>query len=113
MNKIRKYNVSLEIVFDWENWDNFQEYNLSFYKLTDAANAFVKEVEKNGYKGMVYSSKNYLENIWLKLDSRIWLAHYTNETNYQGKYRVWQICNDGIVDGISDNQVDINIRYKK
>lgn len=113
MNKIKKYNVSLEIVFDWENWDNFQEYNLSFYKLTDAANTFVKEVEKNGYKGMVYSSKNYLENIWLKLDSRIWLAHYTNETNYQGKYKVWQICNDGIVDGISDNQVDINIRYKK
>ena len=113
MNKIRNYNVSLEIVFDWENWDSFQEYNLSFYKLTDAANAFVKKVEKNGYKGMVYSSKNYLENIWLKLDSRIWLAHYTNETNYQGKYRVWQICNDGIVDGISDNQVDINIRYKK
>ena len=84
LSKIKKYQVDLEIVFDWENWDYFQEYDLSFFSLTEAAKAFINTVEKAGYKGMLYSSKYYLENIWLPLKSNIWLAHYTNQTNYLG-----------------------------
>ena len=112
LSKIKKYKVDLEIVFDWENWSDFQEFDLSFYSLTETAKEFVKTVEKKGYKGMVYSSKNYLENIWYPLDSNIWLAHYTNQTNYEGKYKVWQICDDGKVAGIDDNLVDIDILYQ-
>ena len=104
--------MDLEIVFDWENWDYFQEYDLSFFSLTETAKAFINTVEKAGYKGMLYSSKYYLDNIWLPLKSNIWLAHYTNQTNYEGQYQVWQICDDGKVDGIADNLVDINIMYK-
>ena len=110
VNKIKKYKVDLELVFDWENWDYFQEYDLSFYTLTETANAFIKETEKYGYKGMLYSSKYYLENMWFKIDTPVWLAHYTKQTNYKGKYKVWQICEDGKVDGI-DNDVDIDIMY--
>ena len=112
LSKIKKYQVDLEIVFDWENWDYFQEYDLSFFSLTETAKAFINTVEKAGYKGMLYSSKYYLENIWFPLKSNIWLAHYTNQTNYEGQYQVWQICDDGKVDGIADNLVDINIMYK-
>lgn len=112
LSKIKKYQVDLEIVFDWENWDYFQEYDLSFFSLTEMAKAFINTVEKAGYKGMLYSSKYYLENIWFPLKSNIWLAHYINQTNYEGQYQVWQICDDGKVDGIADNQVDINIMYK-
>jgi GH25 family lysozyme M1 (1,4-beta-N-acetylmuramidase) len=110
ISNIKKYNVDLEIVFDWENWSSYQEYGLSFYNLTKVANTFTDYVESHGYKGMVYSSKNYLENIWNKLNSNIWLAHYTDETNYSGNYNVWQICNDGKVEGIS-SLVDIDIMY--
>ena len=113
INQIKKYDVSLEIVFDWENWSKFQDYNLSFYSLTETANAFTETVEKAGYKGMVYSSKNYLETIWYNINSDIWLAHYTPKTDYEKKYKVWQLCNNGKVVGIEDNLVDINIRYKK
>ena len=60
---------------------------------------------------MLYSSKNYLEKIWKTKDDNIWLAHYTNKTNYEGKYKVWQICDDGIIDGIKENKVDIDIMY--
>ena len=112
LSKIKKYQVDLEIVFDWENWDYFQEYDLSFFSLTETAKAFINTVEKAGYKGMLYSSKYYLENIWFPLKSNIWLAHYINQTNYEGQYQVWQICDDGKVDGIADNLVDINIMYK-
>jgi len=110
LKKIKDYKVDLEIVYDWEDWQNFQEYDLSFHELTETANAFTKTIDKAGYKGMVYGSKHYLENIWEELDGEVWLAHYTEQTNYQGKYSVWQICEDGHVDGIS-TQVDINLRY--
>ena len=112
VNKIKKYKVDLEVVFDWENWNYFQEYNLSFYTLTETAKEFNKELKKYGYKGMLYSSKNYLENMWFHVDFPVWLAHYTKQTNYEGKYKVWQICDDGKVDGIDDNSVDIDIMYK-
>ena len=42
LKQIKKYDVSLEVVFDWENWDDFQKYNLSFYNLTEVANEFSK-----------------------------------------------------------------------
>ncbi len=61
---------------------------------------------------MIYSSKSYLEDIWFPIEEKVWLAHYVDETDYPGKYKVWQICEDGKVSGIDDNLVDIDIRYK-
>lgn len=112
LSKIKKYKVDLEIVFDWENWDDYQEYHLSFYHLTKTAEAFINTVEKKGYKGMLYSSKYYLENIWYPINTSTWLAHYTEKTNYEKDFKVWQLCDNGVVKGIDDNQVDIDIRYK-
>ena len=113
LSKIKKYKLDLEIAFDWENWNYYQEYDLSFYHLTQVAKAFIDTVEKEGYHGMLYSSKHNLETIWYPINTNIWLAHYTKNTNYEGSYKVWQICEDGKVDGIDDNLVDINIRYNK
>lgn len=112
IKKIKNYQVDLELVFDWENWGSFQEFDLSFYKLSELAKTFSKATQKAGYKSMLYSSKNYLENIWYETNLPVWLAHYTSNTDYQGKYKVWQLCNNGKVSGINDNLVDINIMYK-
>lgn len=112
MKQIKKYQVDLEIVFDWENWSSFQEFDLSFHKLSELSNTFNKVVESKGYQGMLYSSKNYLETIWSPVDYPVWLAHYTSKTDYQGKYKLWQICSNGKVAGIDDNLVDINIMYE-
>lgn len=111
VENIKDYKVDLEIAFDWENWSFYRDFNLSFYELTEVAKAFNKELAKHNYQGMLYSSKNYLENMWFDVDFPVWLAHYTKQTSYQGKYKVWQICDNGVVDGIPDNQVDINIMY--
>ncbi|MBP3635086.1 MAG: hypothetical protein J6J17_01325 [Bacilli bacterium] len=110
INQIKDYNVILPIAFDWEDFDNYNSYKLSFYKLTTMAEDFIKTIEKEGYDAMLYGSKNYLEQIWLPTKSDIWLAHYTSNTNYQGKYKIWQKCNDGLIDGI-DGPVDIDIMY--
>lgn len=112
IKKIKNYQVDLELAFDWENWSSFQEFDLSFYKLSELAKTFSNTTQKSGYQGMLYSSKNYLENIWYKTDIPVWLAHYTSSTDYQGNYKVWQLCNNGKVSGIDDNLVDINIMYK-
>ena len=112
LKQIKKYDIDLPVVFDWENWSNYREYNLSFHSLTNVAETFLSTVEKEGYKGMLYSSKYYLENIWFKTDYDVWLAHYTKQTNYEGKYVMWQLCSNGKVDGINDNMVDIDILYK-
>ena len=103
--------LDLPIVFDWENFNKWNEYKLSFHDINSIANTFIETVEKSGYKGMLYSSKFYLENIWENKNKYpVWLAHYTNKTNYEGKYDIWQMCNDGVIDGINGD-VDIDIMY--
>ena len=78
--------------------DNPFGYELSFEKENQTLSFYV-----NG-------SKNYLEKVWLKVPGIIWLAHYNSETSYQG-HSFWQICDNGIVDGIN-SKVDIDIWYR-
>ena len=112
LEQIKDYKIDLPIAFDWENWSFYNEFNLSFFGLTDMANAFLDTFKDAGYQGLTYSSKTYLENIWQKTDYPVWLAHYAKSTSYKGEFEFWQICSNGRVDGINGD-VDINIRYKK
>lgn len=111
IKQIKDYDIDLPIAFDWEEWAYFNDYNLSFFGLTSMAESFLETIEEAGYEGMLYSSKSYLENIWLPTKYDIWLAHYTTQTNYQGKYKLWQLCENGKIDGI-DGAVDINVMYE-
>ena len=110
MKQIKNYKVDLEVVYDWENWGNFQDYDLSFYGLKDSYQKFNKTLKEKGYKGMLYGSKSYLESVWDN-PVEVWVAHYTEQTNYMGKINVWQLCDDGKVDGIN-GYVDLDIRYE-
>ena len=111
IEQIKKYKVDLPLVFDWENWSYFNEFDMSLYDLSLAAEEFVRIANDNGYQGSTYGSKNYLEKVWLKTPGVIWLAHYNDETSYKG-HTFWQICDNGIVDGINA-KVDIDIWYKE
>ena len=111
VEQLKGYKVDLPVVFDWENWSFFQEFGISFYNLTEIAKSYLNVIEDAGYEGMLYSSKNYLENVWYKTKYPVWLAHYTDKTNYEGEYKVWQLCANGRVSGINGN-VDINVMYK-
>jgi GH25 family lysozyme M1 (1,4-beta-N-acetylmuramidase)/aspartate carbamoyltransferase regulatory subunit len=110
LDQIKDYKVTLPIAFDWEDFQNFNDYNLSFFGLTDMANTFLDTITEHGYEGMIYGSKSYLEKIWLPTNYDTWLAHYTKQTNYEKEYKFWQICDDGQIDGI-DGAVDIDIMY--
>ena len=110
LEQIKPYKVDLPIVYDWENWGDVMEFKQSLWALTRNAKIFLDRVAEDGYSGMLYSSKNYLEKAWLELEYDTWLAHYTEQTTYQGKYKYWQLCEDGIIDGIN-GKVDIDVMY--
>lgn len=112
IDKLKGNPITLPVAFDWEDWENYNDYHLSFYHLTEIASSFLDTIKEAGYDGMLYSSKSYLEEIWLSLDFPVWLAHYTENTNYQGDYIIWQLCSNGKIDGINTN-VDINVMYSK
>lgn len=106
--------VDLPIAFDWEDWTDFNSYHMSLHTLGETYKAFAKTLKDNGYDSMLYSSKFYLENIWTNYgDTNIWLAHYIDKTTYQGDFMLWQMTDDAIIDGITENTVDIDILYKK
>lgn len=103
--------LDLPIVFDWENWSTFNDLNLSLIDINNISNVFLETVEKRGYIPMLYGSKNYLEKVW-DYNGKVWLAHYTSKTTYEGKYLMWQLCSNGRIDGINGN-VDIDVMYKE
>ena len=105
--------LDFPIAFDWENWSKFRKYGISIHDLNETFKAFAETIYSSGYETMLYSSKFYLENIWdTNINYPVWLAHYTNQTNYDGNYFLWQMSNVGRVDGINGD-VDIDILYKQ
>jgi len=108
--------LDFPIAYDFENWDDLQKLKISQYDLTNYVDLFKEEVSKDGYDVMIYGSKLYLEKAWNNKKYSEWLAHYvpnpSDVSSYKGKKILWQICNDGIVDGIN-GYVDIDIYYKK
>ena len=104
--------LDLPIAFDWEDWSDFNSYNMSLTDINLIAKTFITELEKYGYEGMLYSSKYYLEKVWGINKYYTWLAHYIDKTNYTGKYAIWQLSSRGKVDGINGD-VDLDILYKE
>ena len=80
---------------------------------TAVCKAFCETIKSAGYTPGVYASKSWFNN---KLDVgqlnsyKIWLAHYCGQTDYTGKYDLWQHTSKGSVSGISGN-VDLDISY--
>lgn len=111
IEKLNGETLDLGIAFDWEEWSDLKSYNYSIYKLNNVADTFLNEVEKKGYTGYNYGSKNYLTNIWNLNNHKTWLAHYTDNTSYDKDFSIWQISSEGIVKGI-DGYVDLNVLYK-
>ena len=106
--KLAPYELDLPIVFDWECYGNLKEYKLNLYELNELANQFLEQINSSGYQSMFYASKNYLEKLWIYIEHDIWLAHYTEKTNYEGDYLLWQFTNVGKIPGI-DGNVDIDL----
>ena len=122
---IDQYRITYPVAYDCEGYleSTSRQFGLSKEERTDIALAFLKQIEKRGYEGMFYSSKNELEenHQWLtskiEKDYKIWVAQYpqsayptTEHSSYSGKHQMWQHTINGVVPGISQN-VDMNVAY--
>ncbi len=103
--------LELPIVFDWENFDHFQSYHMSFKDLEHLYNVFEREVTARGYQSMLYGSKYYLNLVWPHADRHpIWLAQYSDWPSYDKDYQIWQVLDWGQIDGI-DWYADFDILF--
>lgn len=102
--------IDLPIVFDYETWKSFPTYNINIVDLNKVAKRFLDILHDNGYEGMNYSSKYYLNTIWDISEYPTWLAHYVSKTNYDKDFKVWQFSNTGEVPGIN-GFVDLDVLY--
>lgn len=110
IKNLKNYKIDFPVAYDFEDWSNFKDYNLSLHDLYELFKTFNDELNKSNYKAMIYGSKYYLETAWMNLNKHdVWLAHYTDETNYEGDYNFWQMSNTGRINGI-DGDVDIDIK---
>lgn len=110
VENLKNYEIDLPIAFDWESWNSFNKAEMSFNTINKVANTFLDNLENAGYKGMLYSSKTYLEKIWYPTKHKTWLAQYNKEATYKGEYCIWQMSSIGKVNGINGD-VDIDIMY--
>ena len=111
IKQIKDYDITLPVAFDFESFTSFNSMNLSLYQLNEVAEAYFSALEDKGYDTMLYGSKNYLNAVWKYNTNKVWLAHYTDKTDYDKDYIMWQLCQDGVIDGIN-GFVDIDILYK-
>ena len=111
IKQIKDYDITLPIAFDFESFTLFNSMKLSLYGLNEVAESYFSTLEDAGYDTMLYGSKNYLNAIWKYNTNKVWLAHYTDKTDYDKDYMMWQLCQDGVIDGIN-GFVDIDILYK-
>lgn len=122
---LAKYPITYPVAYDCEGFANPNNRHafLTPTQRTDIALAFLREIEKLGYEGMFYGSKNDMtaDSRWetsrIRENYKVWLAHYTDPadplsapSDYPDPHRMWQYTQTGFVPGIS-GAVDRNIAY--
>lgn len=123
--QIAGYPITYPVVYDCENYNDpaSRQYGMTLRERTDAALAFLKEIETLGYEGMFYASKGDMENSkrWdmerIENDFKVWVAQYpsepypqTKQSSYSGPHQMWQYSMEGQIPGIKA-PVDLNIAY--
>ena len=122
---IEQYPITYPVAYDCENYNDpdSRQYGLTKEERSEIALAFLETIEKLGYEGMFYASKNEMENDqqWnvskIERKYKIWAAQYpelpypqTQQSSYSGKHHMWQYSMEGKLPGISQ-PVDLNIAY--
>lgn len=131
LNRIKGYNVTYPIVFDYEGYDNpdYRSYGQTRTNRSNYAIAFLDYVRSKGYLPMMYASQYYYNTQWdtdRLSDYNLWVAKYPSGNNGQlmeGRepkieypYAMWQYSSTGKVDGIQASNgayrnVDMNYQY--
>lgn len=114
LSLLEGYRISYPIFIDTEGaGGNGRADFLQKDQRTKVCKAFCETIENAGHISGIYASRNWFHN---NLNTgeleqyTIWLAEYSNQVKYSGKYDFWQYTSKGRLEGI-DGNVDFNISY--
>ncbi len=115
VRQIRGKNISMPVAYDMEYTEDNRVDELTVEERTEIADAFCTIIEENGYQPMVYGNPQWLlQAVDLTYLSKypIWLAHYTDKSEYPYDYKIWQYTDRGKIEGIP-KKVDLDIYLKE
>ena len=122
LRKIGSRKLEMPVYFDIEpayDWNGapgrLVAANLSKAQKADLCKYFCDLINNAGYQSGVTSCKSWFE--WeidmssIEKQYDVWLAHYTNSTNYASDYNMWQFNSTRKVNGVYSNYTDQDVRY--
>ena len=116
LRHIRFHGIRYPVAFDMEPVDREGRIaGLSREEKTEIADAFCQVIRSNRFKPVIYGNPTWLRkniNLDYLTEYDLWLAHYTDATDFSNKFIMWQYTDSGKVDGI-DGYVDLNLYFKK
>ncbi len=110
LSHVKHDNIQLPIAMNYAYYDGsgrLDQANLSQSQKTANVLAFCDTIRSAGYVPMLCASRDFLSSE-VYTDQiqaagvKIWLTHYTTQTNYTG-YDCWQYTGSGSVAGVSDD----------
>ena len=117
LEAIKDYSVTYPVIIDTEMLDvaEARTYGQSVSDRTDAVIGFCETIKTAGYVPMVYANRNwYVQSLDMTRlgDYELWLAHYTNQTDFPYRFIGWQYTSEGQVAGIPGS-VDMNVWFRQ
>ena len=120
IDHIKSFQVTMPVYFDIESIDydtgRLDQAGLTKAQKTALCEAFCSTIQAAGYEAGVYANMYWfntmLDAASLESKYHIWLANYTDQTSYTGRYDMWQFSCTGSVTGISGN-VDRDVLYSR
>lgn len=113
-NLIKDYNITYPVAFDSEYYNSDRDGRADYLSATQRtlmANTFCIEMQRLGYKPMVYASTSFFQtDLQLSMLTKwqLWVAQYNTVITHKGSYQCWQYTSTGKVNGIHGN-VDMNV----
>ncbi len=116
LDAIKDYGIDGPVAIDTEYVDaaDARTVGLGISARTDGVVGFCEKVKAAGYEPMIYASRNWFVQCldMTRLgDYRLWLAHYTNQSDFPYEYMGWQYTDSGEIDGIS-GKIDMNVWFE-
>lgn len=119
LSLVRKYKITLNVAYDWENIDNVgkgvaRTENVTKDMVTQCAVAFCDVIQNAGYEPAIYCNGmlGYLSYDLTQLqDVDIWYANYDSTSpDFAYQIRMWQYTDSATLAGIN-GKVDLNLYF--
>ena len=113
---IKNYKIDLPVFFDFEydsmNYANKCGVTVNQRLATDMVKAFCERIKELGYKTGNYSNQDFILNKFYNDELTqypLWYAYYNQNKNRD--CAIWQYSENGKIDGINTDSVDMNYCY--